>query len=88
MLDDLVIQLRTPRSADHQIQLLLLTMTMPSPTAIPRAIPEEAEAEMVRIEMLPSKARLDVVVTASLDLLQVDLRKPTHPEPPCLLGLF
>src|SRR6266702_1977814 len=52
---------------------------MPRPAPVARPVPEEANSEMVRVEMLARKARLDLARPSGLDLLQVDLRVPAHP---------
>ncbi len=52
---------------------------MPRPAPVARPVPEEANPEMVRVEMLARKVRLDLARPSGLDLLQVDLRVPAHP---------
>src|SRR4029079_10195488 len=77
-IDDLVVELDSSRAADDQIDLLLLSMAVADATAVVRAVAEEAEAEVFRVEMRSSKARFHLTAVTRLDLFQVDLREPAQ----------
>src|SRR4029077_5222085 len=71
-LDDLVIELYPAGTADDDIQLFLLAVTVSHGAPEARPVAEQADAEMLGVEIFPREARFDPGAPPSLNFLEVD----------------
>src|SRR5664280_1513617 len=75
-LDDLLVELHAPGAADDDVGLLLLAVVVTHSRPIAGRVVEVADAELSRVEMLASEARLDLRHTRASDI--VDFLQVLH----------